>query len=34
MPSTRAVYREDLRSLLPDDETLARGLTNVFGELP
>jgi len=32
--STRAVYREDLRSLLPDDETLARGLTSVFGELP
>jgi hypothetical protein len=28
------VYRADLRSLLPDDDALARGLTSVFGELP
>jgi hypothetical protein len=34
MPSARAVYRADLRSLLPDDDTLGHGLASVFGEVP
>jgi len=33
MVSSRAVYRADLRSLLPDDPTLALALASVFGEL-
>lgn len=28
------MYRADLRSLLPDDDTLGLGLASVFGELP
>ena len=31
MAFSRAVYRADLRSLLPDDDTLERGLAAVFG---